>query len=46
MAEIITDMRGACRSGLYAQRSTAKPSATVRITTAGRAAYSGIVAER
>ena len=46
MAEIMTDIRGACRRGLYAQCSTAKPSATVSTTTTGSATYNGMVAER
>ena len=46
MAEIMTDMRGAVRSGLYASRSITKPSTTVMIMTSGRATYSGIVAAK
>ena len=41
MAEIMTDMRGAVRSGLYAMRSTIKPSATVSTTTSGIDVLSG-----
>ena len=37
----MTDMRGAVRSGLYAMRSTIKPSATVSTTTSGIDVLSG-----
>ena len=46
MAEIMIDMRGAVRNGLYATRSTVKPSSTVTTTTSGIARYSGIAAAK
>ena len=46
MAEIMIDILGALRSGLYATRSTTKPSSTVATTTSGAATYSGIAAAK
>ena len=42
MAEIIRDIRGAERRGLYATRSMTKPSSTVAISTRGSARYMGM----
>ena len=42
MAEIMTDMRGAVRSGRYATRSIIKPRNTVRMIISGIAIYSGM----
>ena len=42
MAEIMTDIRGAVRRGLYATRSIKKPSSTVSTIISGIARYSGI----
>ena len=44
MAEIITDIRGAVRRGLYAAFSMATPRATVRISTRGMDTAMGIEA--
>ncbi len=46
MAEIMTDILGAVRSGLYASRSITKPSTTVMRMTSGRAMYSGMDAAK
>ena len=46
MAEIMTDILGAERSGLYATRSIKNPRATVIRRTSGMATPSGSVAER
>ena len=46
MAEIITDIRGAVRSGLYAAFSMATPKSTVRISTSGIDTAMGMVADR
>ena len=42
MAEIITDIRGALRRGLYAARSINTPSTTVMTRTTGIATAMGI----
>ena len=42
MAEIITDMRGAVRRGLYAAFSMSTPKATVAMSTRGMATARGI----
>ena len=44
MAEIITDIRGALRSGLYAARSMRMPSSTVISSTTGMDTAMGKVA--
>ena len=41
MALIMTDIRGALRSGLYATRSMRKPRSTVAMRTMGMEMYSG-----
>ena len=45
MALIMTDMRGALRSGLYATRSMQKPSAATTIIINGMDMYSGRLAD-
>ena len=44
MADIMTDIRGALRRGLYAARSMSRPSATVIMSTTGIATAIGIEA--
>ena len=45
MAEIMSDIRGAVRRGLYAARSMRKPSSAVATMTSGSAMYIGMDAE-
>ena len=46
MAEIITDILGEFRSGLYATFSMVKPKSAVSSTTSGMVIYKGSAADR